>query len=289
MLQTEKNMKIIAISGGGIMGVGPSNLLRLLEKDIGSPIHRYIDGVAGTSTGSIIAGGIAFGDSMASIHSLYINKSAEIFKKRPFPYSINPFGAKYEISHLRKILKTHFRNRKMSHCKIPIWIPVSDMAEATELVWNDQDSVNMEYAVSCSCAAPTYFHPIDNRYADGGLVANDPSMVGVAGMVKRIGTPLNKISVLTLNTTGNTKPSIKPKSWWTKLNWVGPLINFQLGVSEETVQYMIKNLGLDETIYISPNFHCEIDDYKKVGECSAIWENVYTENKEKLLNWILKE
>lgn len=288
MLPTEKTIKILAIGGGGVMGVGPATLLKMVEKDLSTKIHQHIDGVAGTSTGSIIAASVAFGDPMATIESLYVNKSIEIFKKRKFPFNLNPFGPKYDIANLRKLLLKQYRNRKISHSKIPIWIPLGDAVAGNELVWNDQDTVNMEYAVSCSCAAPTYFNPIDGRYVDGSLVANDPSMIAIAGMVKRYGIPLNKISLLTLNTNGDKTSAFKPKPWWTPLNWVAPMIKFQMEVSEDTVRYMTTHLGLEDSIYISPNFHCELDDVTKVNECSDAWKKIYTENKDVILDWIRK-
>lgn len=55
--------KILSLDGGGIRGVLSAILLKQVEDTIrekkGQKLHEYFDLVAGTSTGSILTGGIA--------------------------------------------------------------------------------------------------------------------------------------------------------------------------------------------------------------------------------------
>ena len=55
--------KVLAIDGGGIRGVLPASFLAKLNADIGPKnlIGNYFDLIAGTSTGAIIAFGLALG------------------------------------------------------------------------------------------------------------------------------------------------------------------------------------------------------------------------------------
>ena len=53
--------RILSIDGGGIKGTMPAAFLAGLEEDLGQPIGRYFDLIAGTSTGGIIALGLGLG------------------------------------------------------------------------------------------------------------------------------------------------------------------------------------------------------------------------------------
>src|SRR6266478_9733552 len=80
--------KLLAIDGGGIRGVLSLHILgrieELLIKESKRPDYRladYFDYVAGTSTGGIIAAGIALGMSVAEILAFYVNNDAKMFDK----------------------------------------------------------------------------------------------------------------------------------------------------------------------------------------------------------------
>ncbi len=52
--------RILSIDGGGIVGTFPAAFLAALEESLGTgPIGRYFDLIVGTSTGGIIAIGLA--------------------------------------------------------------------------------------------------------------------------------------------------------------------------------------------------------------------------------------
>lgn len=55
-------------------------------------------------------------------------------------------------------------------------IIASDIKLHTVKVWNKKNTPNesVAKAVSCSCAIPGYFKPVDDRYLDGGLLSNLP-------------------------------------------------------------------------------------------------------------------
>lgn len=60
--------------------------------------------------------------------------------------------------------------------KYPLTIIASDIKLHTVKVWNKKNTPNesVAKAVSCSCAIPGYFKPVDDRYLDGGLLSNLP-------------------------------------------------------------------------------------------------------------------
>lgn len=80
--------KLLGIDGGGIRGVLSLQILakieNLLINESNRPDYRladYFDYVAGTSTGGIIAAGIALGMSVAEIFAFYLNSGAQMFDR----------------------------------------------------------------------------------------------------------------------------------------------------------------------------------------------------------------
>ena len=71
--------RILTIDGGGIRGTFPAAFLANLEQDLGEPIGRYFDLISGTSTGGIIAIGLALGLRASDILKLYEEQGPAIF------------------------------------------------------------------------------------------------------------------------------------------------------------------------------------------------------------------
>jgi patatin-like phospholipase/acyl hydrolase len=82
----EKVLRILSCDGGGIRGLLTAKLLEELEKELqqlrpSSSLVDFFDLFAGTSTGSIIACGLAKGMSAQAISQFYENEGGKIFPK----------------------------------------------------------------------------------------------------------------------------------------------------------------------------------------------------------------
>jgi hypothetical protein len=78
--------KLLAIDGGGIRGVLALEILAEIEKlfakgRLGYVLADDFDYFAGTSTGGIIAAGLAYGKSVAEIMDFYVESGAKMFEK----------------------------------------------------------------------------------------------------------------------------------------------------------------------------------------------------------------
>ena len=75
--------RILSLDGGGIRGVLSARLLKevetIVKEKTGQKLHEYFDLVAGTSTGSILAAGIACQKNADDIIQLYKNEGENIF------------------------------------------------------------------------------------------------------------------------------------------------------------------------------------------------------------------
>lgn len=82
----EQPRKILALDGGGIRGVLTLEILAEMERQIASAtgitrLGDYFDYIGGTSTGSIIAAGLAVGMSAAELLKFYDDFGAQMFEK----------------------------------------------------------------------------------------------------------------------------------------------------------------------------------------------------------------
>src|SRR5690625_1229379 len=77
-----KPFKILSLDGGGIRGVYTASLLLECERHLskGKALTSYFDMLAGTSTGGIIALGLADGLSMQEIYDFYAEDGRDIFR-----------------------------------------------------------------------------------------------------------------------------------------------------------------------------------------------------------------
>lgn len=74
-----ERFRLLSIDGGGIRGLIPALVLREIEARTRQPAHALFDAIAGTSTGGIIALGLAKGVPAAEIVDLYKDKASTIF------------------------------------------------------------------------------------------------------------------------------------------------------------------------------------------------------------------
>ncbi len=75
---------LLSIDSGGIRGIIPAVALVKLEKTTGKLTRESFSFVAGTSTGAILATAVAAGIPAEHILELYLNRTSEIFPRRPW-------------------------------------------------------------------------------------------------------------------------------------------------------------------------------------------------------------
>jgi patatin-like phospholipase/acyl hydrolase len=71
--------RILCIDGGGIKGAQPAAFLAALEKGVDRPIGEYFDLIAGTSSGGILAIGLALGRSAKELLAFFEERGPAIF------------------------------------------------------------------------------------------------------------------------------------------------------------------------------------------------------------------
>ena len=196
--------KLLAIDGGGIRGVLSLMVLAKIEsmliEESKRPDYRladYFDYVAGTSTGGIIAAGIAMGMSAAEILAFYVNNGAKMFDKASI---FRRLQTKFESEPLALQLQSVFgKATTLGAPEIESLLLLIMRNATTDSPWPISNNPFAKYnevgrpgwnlqfplwqLVRASTAAPTYFPPevIDCGgkpfiFVDGGVTMyNNPA------------------------------------------------------------------------------------------------------------------
>ncbi len=177
----------IAVDGGGIRGVIVTKALSILEKELNQPLHDVFRLTAGTSTGSIIAAGLACGLTAEQMLQMYLQLGGDVFRKGLRTTFWYAFNYRYPNPPLKKALDTYFGNKTVGD----LWKaepPTDTVLTTFDVVQNRTrfiKSYKSEYenwplvqAIMSSAAAPTYFPSIQGQFIDGGVGSyNNPCYV----------------------------------------------------------------------------------------------------------------
>jgi patatin-like phospholipase/acyl hydrolase len=180
--------KILSIDGGGMYGVVPAEWCMILEQRLGVQLADVFDLVVGTSTGSVLAGGIAKRIPLSRVLELYLEQGKEIFKDPKKGLDAWIGGPKYKGRHLRSVLERHLgADTPLGGTRPMLMITAYDMTSGTPEFFKSwkqhEEGILLVDAIAASSSAPT-FHPMvrinDSCYVDGGVFAANPAMTALA-------------------------------------------------------------------------------------------------------------
>jgi hypothetical protein len=197
--------KLLAMDGGGIRGVITLEVLQRLESMLAEQLGAgddfvlgdYFDYIGGTSTGAVIAAGLAKGLRVAQLLDLYVTRSEEMFDhaslRRRYHY-------RYGSKRLRELLQSTLgKDTTLGSEDLKTLLLIVVRNATTDSPWplsnnpnalfNDPRRADNNLAiplwqlVRASTAAPTYFPPevvtLGGRkfvFVDGALTMyNDPA------------------------------------------------------------------------------------------------------------------
>lgn len=291
-MENNNKFKILSIDGGGIKGIYPAKLLSLFEAELESQgkgkIHEHFDLITGTSTGGIIALSLALGIPAKEVYQLYLNNAKDIFgSKKPFLFG-QILNSAHDRKALEKLVRGKFREMyggtdpRIGDCKTHVAIPIYDLIKGNPSVLKTRYHENFvrDYhipafqAAMATSAAPTYFDPYSTSYTtlegnsmpfnnkvDGGVMANNPTMVGYIEAIKAFKIKQENIEILSIG-TGNrnfTEGGCQKRfglHYWMKKGSRKRLIElFMQSQSQLVHNYMTLLVnGIDKTERENPNF-----------------------------------
>lgn len=213
--------RILSIDGGGIKGMFPATFLAELEASVDRPLWEYFDLITGTSTGGIIAIGLAMGIPASQIRDLYEEKGPEIFdqERNGLRGAVDRglakarwvlSGPKYHSDNLQTHLTSILGDRKIGHAKTRLMIPAFHGKSRQVYIFKTphHERFQTDYnvlatdAAMATAAAPTFFREFvtdqDVGLVDGGLWANNPTGIAVAEGIGTLKWKPDEIRVLSV-------------------------------------------------------------------------------------------
>lgn len=226
---TQEDIWLLSISGGGVRGRMAAAILDALEKQVGRPVHQLFNAIAGTSTGSLIGTGFVMPDETGrnkytaeDIGTFYDEQSPTIFKKKTVSSLVDDLftalkkgisftGPLYEAANLKSVLRDLLGDTPMSQSLCRLFVTGYDSGKRENLLFDSfnvaHGSLPLRKVARASCAAPTCFSPCSmhipgesekRSVMDGCMYAIDPALAAFRQL--RQENPTHRIRVVSLQT-----------------------------------------------------------------------------------------
>jgi patatin-like phospholipase/acyl hydrolase len=211
--------RVLSLDGGGLMGAFSASVLATLERTTQRRVVDHFDLITGTSTGGIIAIGLAMGATAEEIVQFYDDRGAAIFPPAKgvagwLKTARNLRRPRFDPATLRDAIRTVVGDRPISTARTRLVIPAYDASMGRIYLFKtphnpdrlqDKDLPAVDVALATS-AAPTYFpaHAMPEHrgvFIDGGVWANCPAMVGIVEAIGFCGQRLEDVHLLSISTT----------------------------------------------------------------------------------------
>lgn len=296
----DKKFKILSIDGGGIKGILPAQILAEIEVELcnGKPISSYFDMITGTSTGGILAIGLAAGVSARDLLSMYLDRGSEIFPKKG-KVLLSPLSTIHDRGPLESIVRETLGKKKFGEANTRLCIP-SLYNEGEPVMrktahhpdYKKDHAREMASIALETSAAPLFlggYKESEEIFLDGGLFINNPIMAAVVDTLACYQIQRHNISVLSIGCghtplTFDEKAANKGAAYWA--------INAQRFASHLQSHNALGQAGLligrNNVLRVDPTVAVEIgmDDYKEAAaRLPALGKRSFSDNKSDILEF----
>ncbi|MDA8780960.1 patatin-like phospholipase family protein [Gammaproteobacteria bacterium] len=225
---SKKTKFILSLDGGGVRAIAAIVFLKQLEIASGKKIFDIFDFFIGTSAGGINALHIAALEaSCFELENFWSKENLSKTMTKSFwdNASFLQTKPKYDGRGKRELLLEYFKDQSLGEAKKPVAVLAYDVEKRKPRLLSSYKSpgIKIVSAASATSAAPIYYstQEIDDGswLIDGGIVANNPSLLGYSEAKKLF--PGSDIKVLSIGTGINRrKINGANSSKWGALNWL---------------------------------------------------------------------
>jgi patatin-like phospholipase/acyl hydrolase len=260
----DRPLRVLALAGGGFLGLYTAVVLEALETRVGEPLARRFDLLAGTSIGAVLALALAYEIPMARLVRLFREHGPAVFSARALPsgtvtrlldLSRSVLGPKYSGQALRDALHAEIGGMRLADAMHPLVVPAVDVDLCQTKVFKTPHARASEGdgalgavdVAMAACAAPTYFPAVRigrRLYADGGLFAVAPDQVALHELEHFMGVDIDRVSMLSIGTaTARYRPADGVRDDAGAVGWLsdGRLVLTLLSVQQQHVQAMVED------------------------------------------------
>lgn len=241
---------MLALDGGGAKALFTVNVLARLEADLNVRVTDHFDLIAGTSAGGIIALALGAGIRPAEIVQRYTELTARVFprsrqaKWRYLPRAVRPaYSGAVLRAALAEVLGTRLLGESGKRLVVPSWdvqrgeVHIFKTPHHKHLRRDGQ--ISMVDVAMATTAAPTFFEAakVDGqRLIDGGVWANNPSVVAISEATSMLGYALAAVRVLNIGTVDQrtNHPARLDVGGWA--NWAKPAVQLMMTASSRGTQ-----------------------------------------------------
>ena len=286
---------ILALDGGGTRGIYTAQLLAKIEQTFRIRIRTCFNLITGTSTGSIIAGAAVSDIPMQDIVELFETETPHIFRRRW--YRIPLFLSKYPSEKLAQILAAHLPATPLDEIETPLMITSSEISKSEIQVFRSNytdilgrpipsgKGVGLRDAILASCAAPTFFAPKslhNSLLADGGLWANNPSMIAFTEALSAFGKGAQEIRMLSIGTGHSVNMYRNRRGWGFITGWGGAkLTSYVMTLQSQASANMAKLILKQNYLRINPEIDFwELDTLTQLDNLKSLADSDFKKNAE---------
>lgn len=288
--------RILTLDGGGIRGLISTIWLEELQRRLLAAgkggVREHFDLIAGSSTGALVAAGLASGLAPHDLTALYQHFGDDVFPgaaerlwsriTRTFSQGLS--APRYSPKGLETVLQRIFGTRTLGSVSPRLMTVAYDTLSRSPLFFKsfkpEHATVPLWQVCRAATAAPTYFPAllatIEGRrraLIDGGVVANNPTACAIAEAVRLNNDGrLDQLVVLSIGTGETTRPiSEHDATTWGALEWAIPIIDVLFDGSADSVHYIADQILADgHYVRLQTPLVRGYDDFDNVDETNLL-------------------
>lgn len=295
---------ILALDGGGARGIYGAQVLSRIERALQTKVKDCFDLIAGTSTGSILAAAAAADIPMVRVVELFENESPRIFGRKSYLPGVSKlrplFLSKYSRRPLEDVVESYVPRLTLGEIHTPLMITSADLATGGVHVFKSaylaqlgepyerDGGVLLKDSILASCAAPTFFNPKEvgsHLLVDGGLWANNPSIMAVTEALSKFGKDIKDVRVLSIG-SGQSPNMYSQKRVWGLLTGWGrdKLVSYTLGLQSQASTNMAGMLLGQRFLRLDPTIDTwQLDDTRHLSNLKALADRTFSQRSREIL------
>ena len=209
--------------------------------------------------------------------------------------------SKYSSRSLEQVIRNCVSDLTLGEISTPLMITGSDISTGGVHVFKSRylkdlgepyvrdGDVVLSDAILASCAAPAYFDPVpvgDFLLADGGLWANNPSIIALTEAVSKFRRLVEQVRILSIGTGHSVNLYSQNRLWGLMTGWGREkLVSYFLRLQSDASANMPKLLLADRYLRLDPEIEAwKLDDIKHLRNLKALATRDFALRSKEVMN-----